>query len=323
MSESRMSFQPPKYFVDLQRTLLRVLCATLAFYFRRVPLAIGKLWVWDHIMRPYIIWRRLELVATTRFGVRIRGALPDSILRSLYFFGVWEPAITAYVSSFLRAGDTVVDIGGNIGAHALLFSRLVGPGGAVHTIEASPSIYRQLTANLDTNNAGNVIAYNMAVSDRAERVTVFVHQDWNLGGTTIVPHQAANFPSGIKETVDARKLQDILPLEVIRAARLFKIDVEGAEWLVLQGMKELLPQLSPDAEVLVELSAEALAGFGFGIADVVALFQDAGFMAFRIDNEYGPQAYISEQRMHVRPLLNYGAPLVDVVMRRRREKLEA
>jgi FkbM family methyltransferase len=318
MSESQMSLHSRMSSVGFDRILLRVLCAALAFYFRRVPLTIGKLWVWDHIMRPHIIWRRLELVATTRFGVRIRGALPDSIMRSLYFFGVWEPAITA-CSSFLNPGDTVVDIGGNIGAHALLFSRLVGPEGAVHTIEASPSIYRQLAANLDANSADNITPYNMAVSDRTEQVTVFVHQDWNIGGTTIVPHQAANFPAGIQETVAASRLQDILPIEVIRAARLFKIDVEGAEWLVLQGMKELLPELSPDAEVLVELNAEALAGFGCGIADVVALFQNAGFSPFEIENEYGPQAYISEQRTDVRPLLKYDAPLVDVVMRRRQK----
>jgi hypothetical protein len=83
-------------------------------------------------------------------------------------------------------------------------------------------------------------------------------------------------------------------------------------------MKELLPELSPDAEVLVELNADALAGFGYGIADVVALFHDAGFTAFVINNEYGPQAYISEQHADVQPLLNYDAPLVDVVMRRQK-----
>src|SRR4051812_46535385 len=68
----------------LKQALLRGICGVLRSYFRHIPITVGRLWVWNHIMRPFVNWRRLELVATTRFWARNRGALSHSILRSLF-----------------------------------------------------------------------------------------------------------------------------------------------------------------------------------------------------------------------------------------------
>src|SRR5258708_25249175 len=89
---------------------------------------------------------------------------------------------------------------------------------------ASASIWRR-------NGVRNVIAANIAVSDKTERVTVYLHEESNPGGTTIIAHQAATLETRIEAQMEAPKLQEIVPSEAIRA-RLFKIDVEGAEWLV-------------------------------------------------------------------------------------------
>jgi FkbM family methyltransferase len=300
----------------IKRSLLRGACALLSFYFRRVPFTTGKMLVWDRLMRLYIIWRRLDLVARAKFGARFQGALPDTIHCALYFFGVWEPAITAYVSGLLRPGDTVIDIGANVGAHTLLASHLVGPTGKVYAIEASPSIYRRLCVNLEANGVRNVVATNIAVSDKAERVSVYLHEESNLGRTTIVAHVAAKLETTTEAQVEARKLQEIVPREAIRRARLFKIDVEGAEWLVIRGMKELLPELAPDAEILVEVNPAALGHFGASVAGFVTLLRDAGFAAYRMENSYDVSAYINRARPDLQPLLSEDFSLVDIVLRR-------
>lgn len=66
----------------------------------------------------------------------------------------------------LKPGDVFVDVGANIGYFSLLASKLVGPGGRVVAIEASPEVFDLLRRNLELNKAHNVRAVNVAISDR-------------------------------------------------------------------------------------------------------------------------------------------------------------
>src|SRR5690606_8091403 len=81
--------------------------------------------------------------------------------------------------------------------------------------------------------------------------------------------------------------------EELRRARLIKIDVEGAEWLVVAGMERAIPALRADAAIVIEISPRRLALQGKSPADVLAPFLDAGFSAHVLDNEYSPAAYLN------------------------------
>ncbi|HUN43156.1 MAG TPA: FkbM family methyltransferase [Acetobacteraceae bacterium] len=274
-----------------QDSAVRAAAAAIRCYIQNCPWRFGKVWVWKVIWK-YITCRSLEISARTRDGLVFVGSFPDSIHSFLYFFGVWEPAITAYLRSALKPGEVFIDIGANVGTHSLLASRLVGAFGRVHAIEASPFIFNRLCGNLQRNGATNVRAYHVAVSDRSGPVPVFLHDERNLGGTTIVAAEAALVHAMQEQVVEGRQLHDILPREEICAARLIKIDVEGAEWLVLNGMRELLPALRPDAELLVEVNTRALAAFGASFQDLRAMFATAGFVPFQIANLYTPEFYV-------------------------------
>lgn len=281
---------------------IRAACVTCAAYFRHMPSRLGKLPLWNRVVMRHILWRRLDIEARARFGARFAGSFPDSLHGFLYFFGVWEPAITALYRATLRPGDVVVDIGANVGTHTLLAAHLVGPGGHVHAVEASPWIHRRLRRNLEANGALNVTTYNMAAADAPGEVTVFLHDSTNLGGTTIVATEAERLHATREAIVESRPIAGIVPLEALLAARLIKIDVEGAEWLVLQGMRDLLPRLRRDVEILVEVNAEALARFGASLEDFLAPFRAAGFEPFEISNPYEGRFYIERPRPFFRPL---------------------
>lgn len=241
----------------------------------------------------------------------------------LLFFGVREPVITAYIRSVLRPGDTVIDIGANVGAHALLAAHLVGPTGQVQAIEASPTVFRKLQANLAANNIRNVSTYNLAASDCDGTVTVLLHDEWNAGGTTIMPGHAAEIPAHAEAVVPGRRVPDIVPHDAIRRARLVKIDVEGAEWLVLQGMRESLPETAPDVQFVLEANAGSLAAFGMSIADLLAFFREYGFEVFEIDNAYGGAFYIDPPLLSMLFLANSQRSLMDMVFRRSREAMHS
>ena len=191
----------------MKERTIRIAAAAIRGYIQYFPVNMGKVWLWHKIIRNYIIWRPIKLQARTRDGLLFLGSFPDLLHSYIYFFGVWEPNVTAYLRSALKRGDIFIDIGANVGAHTLLASRLVGGTGRVHAIEASPSIFHRLQVNLAANAAVNVHAYHMAVSDKAGPVTVFLHDASNLGGTTVVASEAAVLNTTLEQVVEGHRLQ--------------------------------------------------------------------------------------------------------------------
>ncbi len=277
----------------LRQSLVKSGAALLQAYYRHVPMTIGKRPVWNSVVRRLMArGHDLDLEARTQFGARMHIRFPDTIQSFVYFFGVWEPAITAYLTQALSPGDTFIDIGANIGYDTLLASHLVGPTGEVHAIEASPHVYGLLTENLALNQTANVTTYHAAVCASACSVPVYLHDSWNLGGTTIVPSVAQRREVTLEATVPGLPLAAILPESTIVGARLIKIDVEGAEWPVVQGFANLLPHLSCHTELLIEISAEGLADHDTSIPAFLELFRRAGFSPYVIGNRYSVDIYL-------------------------------
>jgi FkbM family methyltransferase len=297
--------------------MIRFICVVAHSYLRSTTFVTGKQFIWDHVLRPFVLWRTLPIVAVTRFGATIEGSLPDVIHSYLYFFGVWEPGITRIYRHHLRPGDVCIDIGANVGAHTLLAAELVGGRGRVHAIEASPTIFHYLKRNLQLNECQHVVPYNIAVTNATGPVTIFLHDAGNLGGTTIMVGESRNRPTTREIVIDGSPLSGILPVEEIAAARLIKIDVEGAEWLVLQGMRDILPILRHDCLILIEISKEALAADGVHIDDVISLLGQYDRHPFEILNAYSPDQYFKPPGQTRTSAIRRDAPLLDLGFARR------
>lgn len=263
-------------------------------------------------MRPFIIWRRLPITATTRFGAEMQGGFPDIIHTYLYFFGTWEPGITRLFRNHIRSGDTVIDIGANVGTHTMLAASLVGKSGHVYAIEASPTIFAKLSVNLHNNHLSQVEAFNVAVSDVHGFLTVYLSPEANLGGTTTIASEAEKRGAVQEARVEARPLGDILSRQAIAAARLIKIDVEGAEWPVLLGMRDLIASLHEECVILLEITKDSLAPFNVDTADILALFGAEGWLPFEIANSYKPDFYIASPRCVLTTEIDFDAPVLDL-----------
>ena len=299
------------------QSLVRGGAALLQAYYRHVPFSVGKRPVWDSVVTRLIArGHDVELRATTRFGAHMHVRFPDSIQCFVYFFGVWEPAITAYLTQALAPGDIVIDVGANVGYDSLLASHLVGPEGEVHAIEASPHVYRLLTRNLALNRTGNVTPHLAAACACACEVPIFLHDGSNLGGSTILPSVARRRAVTLEANVAGLPLTDIVPEETILCARLIKIDVEGAEWLVVQGFAGLLPHLAAHTELLIEVSAEGLADHGATVPDFLEVFRKAGFSPYAIGNRYSVDMYLEPTTARPEPLTDLDFEQQDILFRR-------
>lgn len=300
----------------MKTSFARLVSILIRSYFRYFPLATGKVVIWNRIVRPYIAWRRIPMIARSKFRVSFRGDLRDLIHRYLYFFGVWEPGVTGVMRWHLRQGDRIIDIGANVGAHALLAATLVGTSGRVYAIEASPSIFQRLLANIERNGLNQVKPLNVAVTDVDTVLSVFLHGAENLGATTTVNFEAERRGIAVETQIAGHPLSGILPLDEILASRLIKIDVEGAEWLVLRGMNDVLPKLDDACIILIEVNQGSLGHFGASLETLLGMMKVAGWEALEVQNDYDPAFYLHPSTHLVRPLATPRNETLDLLFAR-------
>jgi FkbM family methyltransferase len=220
------------------------------------------------------------------FGAAIECDLADRVPSYIFHFGHWEPNISNWIAQKLQPDDLFVDVGSNIGYYTLLASKLVGSGGRVVAIEASPKIFSRLTQAIAENACDNVRAVNIAVSDCPGRVTIYSGPPDNSGATST----RRDWRDGEVETeVSALPLDKILTPEERSRVRMIKIDVEGAEAPILRQIADTLELYSPNLEVLVECSPD---NDQEEWQDLLERFARAGFSSFAIENEYTPEWYL-------------------------------
>lgn len=265
-------------------------------YVRYAPWAAGKRSFWAQIVDPYFAWHGHEFSVSTVFGSQISGDTRDIIQQYIYYFGIWEPNLTHWIVQRMKPGDTFIDVGANIGYFSLLASKLVGQHGRVVAIEASPATFKILRHNLTLNRVQNVRAVNVAVYHTKTLTKVFRGSEYEVGATTILEEEGLKRGFEVECEIDAAPLDAILLTEEMKNARLLKVDVEGAEWSVVQGMRRLLHSSRNDLELMIEIAPERLAQREKRSQDLLSIMLDAGFYAYRLENDYSALSYLSPRR---------------------------
>jgi len=229
------------------------------------------------------------VAAVTDGGLRLRCGPPDLVQMYIYLFGTWEPDLTAYIRRRLKPGGVFIDVGANVGYYSLEAARLLGPEGRVVAIEPAPWILRALRHNLRLNDAADrVRVVDRAVGGRAGTVELYAGPEKNIGLTTTVAGRGFRQ----RAVVDAAPLGALLDPRERRGASIIKIDVEGAEAGVLDGIVGLLPELPDDVDLLIELSPAWWPDRSRTPDEVLAPYFAAGFRAFTLENSYWPWRYL-------------------------------
>jgi FkbM family methyltransferase len=144
-----------------------------------------------------------------------------------------EPATTELVVKEVKPGQTVVDIGANVGYFSLLFARAVGQDGIVHAFEPNPRLARILRYNLSLNGYRNVVVNQKAVSDRNGSARFYVPKQGHER-SSLEPRHSSQIID-----VATTKLDDYFEPKEDRVDWI-KLDVEGHETKALKGMRAIL-----------------------------------------------------------------------------------
>jgi FkbM family methyltransferase len=196
------------------------------------------------------------------------------------WLGINEVSKRRLFSRMVAAGNTVFDVGANVGSYTMQASRLCGPGGKVISFEPSPANFAYLTRHVELNHLTNVQLMPTALSDFDGPAGFEVSPDG------VTSHLTDN---GSIE-VECRKLDTLAERDGIPVPDCLKIDVEGAEAGVLRGAIGLLRKHRPivflathgnDVEVECRRVLESV---GYRVGQIANLERE--LIATRINDEF-------------------------------------
>jgi len=151
--------------------------------------------------------------------------------------GTYEPEQTSWFKQCLKAGDVVVDVGASFGYYTTLGSYLVGSAGMVFAFEPSPVASSVVEEAIVTSNVTNVLLTKAALGNQNAKISLFLPNTSKLHSPSVLPSNNKFIP--VK--VPVIRLDEFKPLVSLdRNIKLVKIDVEGYEPNVLDGMSELI-----------------------------------------------------------------------------------
>ena len=209
-----------------------------------------KAFLW-HVLNYKRLSQDYAFKVKTRYDGWFFGNTNDSIGAMVYYFGTWEPAISEYVARALGPGDVFIDVGANQGWYTVLASSLIGPTGRIVAIEASSSIFQALQRNCSINRCSSATLVHAGAWSTKGEAPLYPGPNSNMGRTSFCPEM--QHKSAATEVVTVKPLDDLVPEELWRNVRLVKIDVEGGEREVVQGMGRMLATLREGVEFILGL----------------------------------------------------------------------
>ena len=172
--------------------------------------------------------------------------------------GTWEPTHTRAVLDNLRPGDMAIDLGANMGWYTHIMSTAVGPSGRVIALEPNRDNFLVLEANQHLNCWTNTITLNVAAGDRRDKVWLHEPKDINRGDSRIYDAGPSHGAAYEVPLISLDLLLQELALDADQVA-FIKIDCQGAEPFIKQGMTHCLYTLRAGSCVLMEIWPESWA----------------------------------------------------------------
>lgn len=157
-------------------------------------------------------------------------AYQDVIANTIIGNKIYDEAIYECAKKYVQKGTAVLDVGSNFGQMAILFSRIVGPTGAVFAFDADDFIYDILKKNISENKCANIKPHFGAVHDLENSFLFFPEQDFERFGSygsygiDYVNNKGRKVPT---VTIDS--------LNISEKISFMKVDVQGGDLFALRG----------------------------------------------------------------------------------------
>jgi FkbM family methyltransferase len=205
-------------------------------------------------------------------GLQYELDLSQVIDASLYYSGTFEPLAEKTLERLAEPGMVAMDVGANVGYHALPLARHVGDAGLVLAVEPSERAMRRLRRNAELNGLENVRFLRVALGDAdVESATLPIRSSYRLDGQD----------RPVLERVRVRTLDSLVADEGIARLDLLKVDVDGFEARVFAGARRALARFRPS--VLFELVPQEVRRLGGDPEGVLSGLLSLGYRLYTED----------------------------------------
>lgn len=191
-------------------------------------------------------------------------------------FGEYEAGDADLLYSLINDGDTIFDIGANIGWYSISMAKRF-PGSVIYAFEPLPATFSNLQKNIGINELKNVVQNNFGFSSEEKTLTFYSSPH------TSVSNSARNITGDDEAVVTeckVKKMDDFVSAEKLKVD-FIKCDVEGAELFVFQGGLDTINEHKP--VVFTEMLRKWSAKFNYHPNDIIDLFSKLGYNCFYND----------------------------------------
>lgn len=187
-----------------------------------------------------------------------------------YWLGTYETELQEAIRELAKPRMVTYDIGANIGYISSGLARCVGTSGIVFAFEPLPANQGRLEQNIEISKSENIKLIRKAVTETSGRTEFLVHSSGGMGKIQGANGRETQYENTIE--VECVTLDDFVFQQGNPKPDLIKIDIEGGEGLVLQGMSRVLREAKPvlilelHGKEAAETCWEILTSLGYGIS---------------------------------------------------------
>ncbi|MBX9776229.1 MAG: FkbM family methyltransferase [Xanthobacteraceae bacterium] len=242
----------------------------------RLSRADGEARIRNLCQSQYLGKRRILARCLGRYKIFLDG---DDVVFAPHILldGYWEYWITQFMIATVKPGMAVIDVGANFGYFSVLLADLVGPYGHVVAVEPNPHVTPFLRDTLFVNGFARHARVEEAALGREPRGELPFHLPENnpLESHVVRPDEATHGPG---RTISVRATCiDELASELDRLD-FVKVDAEGAEADILEGMVQTVKRLRP--EVLLEFNVRRSYDAARFLAKLQSMFSHVAYIDF-------------------------------------------
>ncbi len=204
---------------------------------------------------------------------------PRTAIACLAVTGEYEPLETQILKFFAKKSRTIFDIGANVGYYAVELSQSISSVSAIHAFEPVPNSFEQLKQNVELNEISSLVTcIPLAVSNTHGKIRLYKPKTSGSSASS-----ARNLhPDEKVEKIDVSTiiLDHYIQFAEINDFDLLKIDVEGAELMVIEGAINSIQKYRP--VIFVELLRKWSAPFGYHPNKVLETLMPLGYRCYGV-----------------------------------------
>lgn len=236
----------------------------VAAVMRALPAFWGK-WQLADALRPLLLPLRSDAHCSVRMkdGTVMTWDARDAAEGRAIFLGEWDNVLRTAVLARLDWSSVVLDVGASVGAWTVPLARALGPAARVYAFEPVPSNRARLERAVLANCLTNVTVSALALGDGSKQVDMWLRSSVTGADTGTAAIVAAG---GGHLTVEMRQLDEWADATVLQRLDFIKLDVEGAELMVLEGAHRTVTRFRP--LILAEFDSYWMSTHGRTVDDV-------------------------------------------------------